>query len=259
MTKPFNWKLFFILLAASLFGTLAIIPYATGLTAGVAQPQAITWRLVALGLIQAAILNSLVVAIGLWCANRTGLGLPILEAALRGEAVGERVRAMLPLSIGLGAVAGLLIIGLEAAVFQPAMLAEYGDPAEAFAAAARQPAWKAFLASFYGGINEELLLRLFLMSLLAWLGRFISRTADGGPTMAVLWIANIVSAVLFGLGHLPTTATIVPLTPLIVTRALVLNGIGGLIFGWLYMKRGLESAMLSHFSAGIVLHVIFGI
>jgi len=36
-----------------------------------------------------------------------------------------------------------------------------------------------------------------------------------------------------------------------------LNGIGGIIFGWLYWKKGLESAMISHFSADIVLQVIF--
>jgi membrane protease YdiL (CAAX protease family) len=70
------------------------------------------------------------------------------------------------------------------------------------------------LASFYGGISEEVMLRLFVMSLLAWLGSFISRTAEGKPTSAVFWISNILAAVLFGLGHLPATAMLIPLTPL---------------------------------------------
>jgi len=35
-----------------------------------------------------------------------------------------------------------------------------------------------------------------------------------------------------------------------------LNGLGGLAFGWLYWKQGLESAMMAHFLADIVLHVI---
>jgi len=46
------------------------------------------------------------------------------------------------------------------------------------------------------------------------------------------------------------------LNPLFITRALLLNGLGGLAFGWLYWKQGLESAMIAHFSADIVLHVI---
>ena len=41
-----------------------------------------------------------------------------------------------------------------------------------------------------------------------------------------------------------------------ITRALLLNGIGGIVFGWLYWKRGLLAAMLAHFSADIVLHVV---
>jgi len=58
----------------------------------------------------------------------------------------------------------------------------------------------------------------------------------------------------FGLGHLPATAAIMPLPPELVARALVLNGIPGLVFGVLYRGNGLESAMLAHFSTDIVLH-----
>ena len=115
------------------------------------------------------------------------------------------------------------------------------------------------LASFYGGLDEELLLRLFAMSFIAWLGRFISKTPDGKPTLAVLWIANILAAVLFGLGHLPATAALVPITPLVVLRAVLLNGVIGIACGYLYVKHGLESAMLSHFSADLILHVLFAI
>jgi len=46
------------------------------------------------------------------------------------------------------------------------------------------------------------------------------------------------------------------LTPILLTRSIVLNGIAGIIFGWLYWQYGLAAAMLSHFSADIILHVI---
>jgi len=42
----------------------------------------------------------------------------------------------------------------------------------------------------------------------------------------------------------------------VVTRALLLNGIPGLACGYLYVRYGLEAAMLSHFSLDIVLHLI---
>ncbi len=171
-----------------------------------------------------------------------------------------KVRANLPLSIIIGVVASLLIIGLELVIFQPALLRELGDSVNTLNLQTAQPAaWQGFLASFYGGIAEEIMLRLFVMSLLAWLGSFVSRTTEGKPTSAVFWIANILAAVLFGLGHLPATALLIPLTPLVITRAIVLNGLAGIGFGWLYWKRGLEFAMIAHFSADIVLHVLLAL
>jgi membrane protease YdiL (CAAX protease family) len=180
---------------------------------------------------------------------------------LRGEAVGAKVRSFLPISILLGVIGALLIIGLDVWVFQPALKATFGAAAANLGAAAtRKPTWwQGLLASFYGGIDEEILLRLCVMSFLAWLGHFVSKTAEGRPTLAVLWTANILAAVLFGLGHLPMTSQLVSLTPVVVLRAVVLNGLVGAACGYLYFKHGLESAMLSHFSADIVLHVLFAI
>ena len=99
-------------------------------------------------------------------------------------------------------------------------------------------------------------MRLGLFTLVAWLLVRISRAPAGLPPGWVLWTANIISAVLFGLGHLPATAAVFPITALIVIRAFALNGLGGLAFGYLYWSRGLESAMLANFTGDLVLHVI---
>ncbi len=188
------------------------------------------------------------------------MGLPILEAKLAGEKVWPRIKAILPISISIGVIGSLIIIALDKWVFGPGLVAQLGEQAQVLNLETSQPeAWKGLLASFYGGINEEILLRLFMMSVLAWLGKFISHTADGRPTTAVFWIANVLAAVLFGLGHLPATSMLLPLTPLVITRAIVLNGLLGIAFGYLYMKHGLESAMISHFSADIVLHVLLAL
>ena len=39
-----------------------------------------------------------------------------------------------------------------------------------------------------------------------------------------------------------------------MARALLLNGIGGVTFGWLYWKQGLEAAMVAHFTANVLVH-----
>lgn len=262
MKSIINWRVFFILWIAAIVASIAILPYALELQSSTLESIDLPIPLPALltlQLLQGAILFAIIIFAGMLFASRVGLGTPILDLLTRGEAVSDKVRALLPISIGLGVIAALLIIGIDI-LLQPALLRELGDSASALDSQNIQPAaWKGFLASFYGGIAEEILLRLLVMSFLAWLGRFISKTQEGKPTSAVFWIANLLAAVLFGLGHLPATAALFPLTPLVITRAILLNGIGGVIFGWLYWKRGLEAAMVAHFSADIVLHVLLAL
>ncbi len=100
-------------------------------------------------------------------------------------------------------------------------------------------------------------MRLFLLSALAWLFSKVSHTKNGMPTRAALWSATLITACVFGLGHLPATALSTALTLLVVVRALVLNGIVGMLSGYFYWKRGLEAAILSHFTADVVLHFVW--
>jgi len=261
MKNIINWKVFFILWIAAVLATIALTPYALELQSSALDSLDLPIPLpvlLAIQTVQNAVLFAIMIFIGMVLAKRIGLGTPILDSANQGESTSDKWRAILPLSIVLGVIAGILIVGFDL-LFQPAMLAELGDKAEALAETGQPAAWKGFLASFYGGIAEEIQLRLLAMSLLAWLGSFISKTAEGKPTGAIFWVANIFAAVLFGVGHLPAMANILPLTPLVITRTVFLNAIGGVIFGWLYWKRGLESAMVAHFSTDIVLHVLLAL
>lgn len=108
-------------------------------------------------------------------------------------------------------------------------------------------------AVFYGGIIEEVMMRLFLMSLFAWLGwKLFFRKRESVPE-GVFIAANVLAALLFAAGHLPATVTFFGgLTPLLVVRCFLLNGAFGLVFGWLYRKYGIQYAMLSH----ALLHII---
>ena len=45
------------------------------------------------------------------------------------------------------------------------------------------------------------------------------------------------------------------MTPLLAVRALLLNGIAGVAFGYLYWRWGLEAAMLGHMCTHLVLQV----
>lgn len=263
MKKSFNWKVFLILWIGAVFGVVAVIPYTLTLQGDILQNIELPIPLpvlLAIQIAQNAVMFAIVTALGLWLANKIGLGAPIIEAWLNKESISEKIKSILPISIILGVIAGVLIIVLDVYVFQPLMIKDLGEQINAISENIQPPAWQGFLASFYGGIAEEILLRLFFMSLLAWIGSFIVKPVDGKANTTVLWIANILAAIVFGLGHLPTAAAIFPvLTTLVVIRIILLNSVGGIIFGWLYQTRGIEAAMIAHFTTDIVLHVIFAI
>jgi len=262
MKTLINWKVFFILWVAAVLSLIAVFPYSLELQSSTLATQELPFPLpvlLAVQTVQNAILFAIMIFIGMFLMKRIGLSAPVLDTIAQGEPASDKLRAVLPISIVLGITAALLIVGLDVFVFHPVMLNVLGDKANALTLSAQPAVWKGFLASFYGGIAEEIQLRLFVMSLIAWLGSFISKTSEGKPTSAIFWTANILAAVLFGLGHLPATANLIPLTPLVITRAIILNGVGGVVFGWLYWKRGLESAMVAHFSADIILHVLFAL
>lgn len=112
----------------------------------------------------------------------------------------------------------------------------------------------------YGGIIEEVMLRLFFMSLIAfivWKLFFRKHGKENIPT-SVFVVANIVAAFLFAAGHLPFTMSIFGiLTPLILLRCFLLNGGSGLAFGWLYRKYGIVYAILGHALFHIVSKLIW--
>lgn len=101
----------------------------------------------------------------------------------------------------------------------------------------------------YGGIIEEVMLRLFFMSLIALvIWKVFCKKYDRERIPAsVFTAANIIAALLFAAGHLPATLTIFgELTPLLLFRCFLLNGGFGLLFGWLYRKYGIAYSMVSH-------------
>ena len=99
----------------------------------------------------------------------------------------------------------------------------------------------------YGGITEELLLRWGLMTLLAWAAWRLFQRGRGKPQARYFISAIIISAFLFGLGHLPFAFLLVPDASVVLILYVISgNFIFGLIAGYLYWKKGLESAMMAH-------------
>jgi len=196
-----------------------------------------------------AVVNSLLLlavacALGAYTAHRVGFESYLARRAQGDETVWSRLRAELPLAVGLGVAGGVVIVALDVAL-APLVGADLA------ALTAAQETLGSVLAYapvrfLYGGVTEELLLRYGLLSLLAFAGWKLTGSRESGPSGAVVWVAIVVSAVLFGVGHLPALAASVDLTPALVARTVLLNAIGGVVFGWLYWQHSLEAAMVAH-------------
>ncbi|MGE3911351.1 MAG: CPBP family intramembrane glutamic endopeptidase [Chloroflexota bacterium] len=239
-------KLFGVLMVAAVFGSAAIIPYTLTLT-GAQIPDSALWWVVIVSVLQNLALIAPLTALGLWLGPKVGVGAPLLRDWLEGRPEARSMlRHRLPLAVGVGLLTGVVLL-IGAVAFMPWLPQELGQAAV--------PAWwQSLLASVSAGITEELLLRLGLMTFLVWLGTRV--TPGDTPSTAVMWTANGVTALIFGLGHLPLAATLAPLTTMLVIRTLILNGVAGLSFGWLYWRYGLLAAMVGHMSADVVLHVL---
>jgi hypothetical protein len=251
MTEPVvNWGEFLLLWAAGVFGVVAVIPYSLTLQKSRLQELRMPLQVVIPAQVfQNAILIAMAVGLGLVLAKHTGLGTPLIARWLAGEQVIQDLQAIIAPALLLGVGVSLVILILEVAVFAPRV-------PESLRSSPQAPVWQRILAAFYGGITEELLTHLGLLTLLAWLLGRLSHTPEGLPSSVAMWTAVVLTAVLFGLGHLPTTAALAPLTPMVIIRAVALNGVAGITFGYLYWAFGLVAAMLAHFTTDIVLHVV---
>ena len=112
-------------------------------------------------------------------------------------------------------------------------------------------------AVLYGGVIEEVMLRLFMLSLIAFILQKIFAREKELPTTGILIVANVIVALLFAAGHLPATAILMGITPMILFRCFLLNGGFGLLFGWLYRKYGLRYAMLAHGGCHVISKLIW--
>ncbi len=244
------WREWAILVFAGVAATSSSLPALWPVLQQTADKMGLSMPfLLALQMGSSVVQIAIFVAVGLFFARRTGLGAPVLEHWLKGEAVGDKLRSFLAPAIRLGVLAAIAIFALERLVFAPLL--------PGFATVTTQVSgWQALLAAFYGGVLEELITRLVYVSVLAWLLGRLSHTPDGMPTQGAVWAAVVVAAVLFGLQHLPAASLSVTITPLVIVRAIILNGIAGVLYGAMFYKRGLEAAMLTHFTSDILIHVI---
>ena len=247
--RRYPWRLFFLLLGLATGSAALTLPYLLDVAHAQISRLAIPLpRLIALQLLQSALLSSLALTVGLTLGPHYKLGVPEIYRLVYREGLRDlpRRRIAPAFCILAGLLCGLLIFALDFFLFLPAL--KRAPALETVAS------WKALMASFGSAFYEEVLMRLGWMTLLvAIFGKLLRRNL---LPAAVYWLAILLTALLFGLGRLPVPSLILELSQLFIVRALLLNGLGGILYGYLYWRYSFLSAVLAHFSTGVALYVL---
>src|SRR5918996_3261505 len=195
-----NKKLFFVIWLGGTLSVLAVLPYAFDLQQDLLQSVPFSLPVLALlSLLQSTVLLAIATSLGLFFAKKVGFKFTVLEQVLSGKSNAIQWKDFLRLPIVLGIVTAIVIFfgdwlfKLAGIVIDAEYITEI-------------PLWKRFLAAFYGGIGEEILLRLFLLSMLVFIFGKITRSEAPLSRSGLVWSSIVITPLLFGLGHLPATS-----------------------------------------------------
>lgn len=194
-----------------------------------------------LTLINPTIMLLVATVLGVILHENVNLKAPIITGVLKRNYDSKMLIEIGKYGLLIGVLSGVLLLLIQLAYnpFLPNEFIELGEKIKPSIAAR-------FL---YGGFTEEILLRFGLMTMIVWLASKVFKSLSP----KVYWIGIIISSILFALGHFPIVFQSIE-NPSITLMSFILigNSVSGLLFGWLYWKKGLESAFIGH----IITHVV---
>ena len=251
--KEYRWQTSLTVLILFIFGSFINIPFSRevkrlNIEAGktdINLNESIFSDLTTIG-ISSLILGAVLVFIGLWVSSNANMGAPIIARFFSKKPVNGIIKRNAVLSsILLAAIMALFLLGLfEIQKELYPVSHKISRPSKPFY----------LLVSFSAGITEEIMFRLGLMSVIIAAVQFFKNVEI--PSDGLVWSAIFISALFFGLIHLPLSKNFLELTPFTISVTMIGNLITGSTFGWIFWKRGLLVAILSHIIFDLVFHVI---
>lgn len=251
--KKHRWQTSITVLVLFILGALINIPFSrevkrlnieSGKT-GIRLNESIYSDVSAVG-ISSLILGTMFVFIGIWISSIANMGAPLIARFFSKKPMNEIIsKDAVVHSFVLVVIVTLVLLGLFEIQkeFYP-VAHKLSRPAKPFYA----------LVALSAGITEEIIFRLGVMSLILTGILFIKKAKK--PSNKMVWSSIIISALFFGLIHLPLSKNFVALTPFTVGVTIIGNLITGSLFGWIFWKRGLLIAILSHILSDLVFHVV---
>lgn len=176
-----------------------------------------------------------------------------LLGRMKAEAPAGFRRAVRPAAwVGLGLVVGLLLLGVIRLAIEPAVPAAGAR----MGAAGALPIWRRLVIIYVAAVGEELVFRLLLLSVVTGLTMRLLRRAARVPSRGVVWGAIALTAFAFAAVHLPAWSAVGPLSLGLALMVMTLNGLGGVVLGYVFVTRGIVAAILVHAGADCAIQLI---
>ncbi len=123
-------------------------------------------------------------------------------------------------------------------------------------AAGALPIWRRLVIIYVAAVGEELVFRLLLLSVVTGLTMRLLRRAARVPSRGVVWGAIALTAFAFAAVHLPAWSAVGPLSLGLALMVMTLNGLGGVVLGYVFVTRGIVAAILVHAGADCAIQLI---
>jgi hypothetical protein len=295
MEKRLFWREFWLLWSAgaitgAIFAALVRIPTTPLAAILLLRGHSQKPLLVGAEAIEITVELAIAVSCGLLAAHRIGLGAPIVEKWLCSEPIKSQVRQILVPSVVVGILLAVISLLPNLSVFRPVFhpnrelahqeaerIIESNDKAKLEEKLGRfvdeRPLTFASLTVSWlnAAIRVELISRLFLLSIIALIFAKVMGSPSGtannralfsavlgvaaiGVIADVAWRSATTTMIFSSLG---VTKTVHDSFWVVIARAFLRTVPGAVGFGWLYVRRGIESAILSAFVASVVAHLLF--
>lgn len=246
-----DWNIYWFLFMLAEFSLLAALPYSITMSEDFLYELAVSLpSLLATQFIRSTVILMISIFIGLYLGKKVGFGTPILSSLSETRKLPSETVPTVKLSVLMGLILSIVMFILDYFVFS--MFTE-----SLIVFMTTPPLWQRFLYFIYAGIVEEIVLRFLLVTLLVWISWKIKKTANGQPTRTGVWISILLISLIYGIGYAISYSPLI-MDQILALRFVVLNGIAGIVMGWLYWKKGLEASLIANLTASFVFFVVLG-
>lgn len=251
MVKQKNIKMIVYMTLFAIISCLIALPYTRAVLEVPAGVDMTKNELLIAMIVNITIQSLIAIIVGVYIGPKVGLKANIIRNWIYKDTNEMFNRRSVLFAVVSGIIGTVILLLIDLYIFVPQI-----DELSQLAAKQVKVSFLTGLSTILqGGYAEEVMIRFGAMTFIVWILSLIFRKNYAW----IYWVGIVGAAVLFGVGHLGALFSMVEtVSTLLIIRTIFINAALGILFGYLYWKKGLEYAIIAHIVADIVIHGVLG-